>query len=359
MRIAYFTDTMYRSGGMERVLAVKANYLADEAGCEVYIVTFHQKGRKSFFALSDKVKFVDLGVNLKLRVSAPLYRRRVMEFIDRENPDVCISLCGLELFQLSRMKLPCAKIAEFHFSYQSYFIRGKQRRLKRFISAVSKMDTFVVLTREDAKIWGRFVPCVKQIYNPSTFSKGDSAPLQVKRCISGGRFAAQKNYDAMLRIWAQTAPAHPDWRLDIFGEGPLRDKMIARISELGIEESVRVNAPTSDMRSEMLQSSVYLMTSLYEGFPMVLIEAASVGLPAIAFDCPSGPSEAILDGKTGRVIDNGNEDEFARALAAIMDDEPLRREMGEASSQWVENFNASAVMQQWLELFSSVCQKKG
>ncbi len=354
MTIVYCIDTIYRSGGMERVLTEKANYLADEYGYEVYVVTCHQKGRPAFFTLSPKVHHIDLDVNIRLPFLGILYKKRLCALLNKVRADVCISLGGVEMPLVASMDAPCPKISEFHFSYDSYAIRGKSSRLPRYIRSASKMDRFVVLTKEDEARWKEHLDNVVQIYNPSTFPVGKGIALQNKRCISGGRLSPQKNYMEMLQVWAEVSRDFPEWKLDIFGTGPQREAILAKIESLGLDESVEVHSPTPDIKSEMESSSIYIMTSAYEGFPMALIEAASVGLPAVAYACPTGPSEAISNGKTGFVAAPEDRNAMVSALKALMSDESLRSEMGRNALDWSGQFTKETIMSQWAALFSSL-----
>lgn len=354
MTIVYCIDTIYRSGGMERVLTEKANYLADKCGYEVYVVTCHQKGRPAFFALSPKVHHVDLKVNIRIPFLGILYKRRLRALIEKVKADVCISLGGVEMPLVACMDAPCPKISEFHFSYDSYAIRGKSSCLPRYIKYASMMDRFVVLTKEDEAKWKRHLNNVVQIYNPSTFPVGGGIALENKRCISGGRLSSQKNYMEMLQIWADVVREFPDWKLDIYGTGPEQGAIMDRIAVLGIAESVAVHPPIPDIRKEMEQSSIYLMTSLYEGFPMALTEAASIGLPAIAYACPTGPSEAISNGRTGMVVSPGDRAAMISVLKTLMADANLRAEMGRNALSWSGRFTKETIMSQWTALFASL-----
>ncbi len=357
MTIVYCTSTVYNAGGLEKVLIQKANYLAEHCGCEVYIVTFHQKGRPTFFPLSDKVHLVDLGANIRIPLLIPLFRHRLGKLLEEVRADVLICLSGIELGPISRMKCSCPKIAEFHFSYNSYIVRKKQYRLPKFIRAARRMDRFVVLTREDAAEWSKVLNNVAQIYNPADINPAPLGTGRPLRCISGGRLVPQKNYDAMLELWSRVAKDFPDWRLDIYGKGPLHEHLTSLIKELGLEGGVSLNPPTGNFRQELESSSIYLMTSIYEGFPMSLIEAADAGVPAIAFSCPAGPAEAIIDGETGYVIPEGNISLMAERLRTLMSSPELRAEMGRNAEKRCADFDIKEIMGQWTDLFREVKKK--
>lgn len=358
MTIVYCTDTLYRSGGIESVLTQKANYLAEQLGYRIYIVTFHQKGRKPFFKLSEKVGLIDLDINIRFPFRQRRYMNKLGALLEKVGADVCVSLCGVELFPISKMETTCAKIAEFHFSYQSYLIRGKQYRLPAFIKAASRMNKFVVLTMEDAAVWGKYLDNVVQIYNPSDIKEFSSTEENMKHCISGGRLVKQKNYDAMLKVWKNVSADFPEWKLDIYGSGPLQDHLSKLISKYSLEDSVTIYQPVGNFIEKIRNSSIYLMTSIYEGFPMVLIEAASAGVPAVSFACPTGPAEAIIDGQTGYVVKAGDCDAMASRIKKLMEDNQLRAKMGYQAKQQCSRFRIENIMKQWMNLFDSIASDK-
>lgn len=354
MTLVYCIDTICHHGGMERVLTDKVNFLAGMPDYQVYVVTFHQKGRPPFFPLDPRVHHVDLRANIHFFWNRAKYASRLAKLVKEVRADVVISMCGLEMGIISRMNLPCRKIAEFHFSYQSFYIRGKQHRLPRFIASASRMDKFVVLTREDALQWKRHLDNVCQIYNPSTYREGPMAALDNPRCISGARLTDQKNFSDMLEVWRRVAPSHPQWCLDIYGDGPLKGKLMQYVADNSLQQSVFFHDPSKEFGARMLESSIYLMTSIYEGFPLALIEAATLGLPALSYACPTGPSEIINDGESGVLVPVGDIETAAERLSRMMDDVQLRKSMGVAAAQKAQAFMIEGIMARWDELFRSL-----
>ena len=218
MKLFYLADTIYSPAGMERVLITKANLLATRYGYDVTIVTNHQKGRPTFFPLDPHVKHIDLNVNTHLPWNMPRYMRRLKALVKAEKPDIVDSLCSKELTRLHELKGLCKVVmGEFHFSHDTYVIKGQLRKLRAYEKAVAELDCFVVLTREDEKAWAPYCSRLEQIYNPADGTPGERAPLEAKRCISGGRFEKQKNYDDMVRVWKIVRQRHPDWTLDLYG----------------------------------------------------------------------------------------------------------------------------------------------
>lgn len=355
MKVAYLIYNLCHSGGMERILTEKANFLADRLGYDILIITSHQAHRPAFFKLSENVRCIDLGRNNQNPFVRPFYLGKLSRLLKAEKPDVTVSMCMADFPYLPSIKEGGRKVAEFHFSYDSYAIRGKAYRLKKFIRGIEGYDRFVVLTDEDKAKWERFAPGrVSRIYNPVTVSFDGRCDLSSKRCISAGRFVYQKNHSDMVKAWQIVHGKHPDWVLDLYGSGKLEKDIRNQVAEAGVDGTIEIHPPTGNIGEKMLSSSIYLMTSRYEGFPLSLVEAAGAGLPCVSYSCPSGPSEMILEGRTGYLTKPGDYKAFAAGVCAIIENGELRRKMSDAALGRVKDFSKEVIMAQWDELFKSL-----
>ena len=252
-------------------------------------------------------------------------------------------------------KLPRTGVvmAEFHFSHETYWIKGQRAKLRRMEKAVGKLDCLVALTREDAAAWKPFCARVEQIYNPSFFASDGrfARPTAQKRCLSAGRFEKQKNFEDLVRVWKRVHASHPDWTLDIFGNGRLKKQVATLIDREGLGSCIRLHPATHELAREMLDSSLFLMSSIYEGFPLVMIEAASLGLPFIAYACPCGPAEFIRDGVDGYTVPVGDIDGMAARISACLDRPELLDEMGRNIRTRAGAFGVDDIMDRWIGLF--------
>lgn len=360
MKLLYCLHGLNNSGGMESVVLRKANYLAEHTEHEVSILVCGKKGRNAFFPVSPKIRIYDLGLRSYHGFRFLPARRRMARFLNELRPDICISTGGKELFIISRIKDGSRKICEFHFSYNRLKLKYKGKFLGglrsllyryRFEKALSRIDNFVVLTREDQAIWRPRFPKTLQIYNPCPETTGEAAPLTAKRCIAVGRLSDEKNYPDMIRAWAQVARKHPDWSLDIFGSGRQAEQIGKMIVEAGLEQQVRLMGTTQDIPQALLSHSCLLLTSRYEGCPMVLLEAAAHGVPAVSYRCKSGPSEIIEDGGSGFLVNPGDISGLADRVCRIIEDEDLRKRLGAGSIKQAERFRLVNVMAEWERLF--------
>ncbi len=377
MKIVYCHCSLYNPGGMERVLLNKVAWLS-AAGHDVSVVTTDQQERPPFYRFPDGVHLTDLGVNYSLDNDKPLreripsylrkrrlHRRRLTDLLMAERPDITVSLYPSESSFIPDIADGSRKVLELHFNrfFRLQYGRGgltgliDRRRSRRDVSIARRFDKFVVLTDEDKNYWGR-MPNITVIPNAAL-----PMPLQsdcsARRVIAVGRLDFQKGFDRLIDAWelVKADPASEGWRLDIFGQGEWRDMLQARIAEKGLDDSAAVNAPTGDIAAEYAGSSILAMTSNYEGFPMVMIEAMSAGLPVVTFDYKCGPRDIITDCTDGVIVPNGDIRGFADALLRLMADGALRRRMGRAATAVTDRYSEESVMQQWTALFESLTQK--
>jgi glycosyltransferase involved in cell wall biosynthesis len=182
--------------------------------------------------------------------------------------------------------------------------------------------------------------------------------LESRTIVALGRLERRKGMHRVIQAFAPLAPRFPEWHLDIYGSGKEAPRLEELVSRLGLEERVRLRGHTTDVLGVLDDAAIFAMGSLYEGFPMSLLEAQSRGLPVVSFDCPRGPSEVVHDGVNGRLIPDGDLPGFTAALAEMMDDAPLRRTYGARALQDVELFGIPAVTRRWTDLFAEALARR-
>lgn len=172
-----------------------------------------------------------------------------------------------------------------------------------------------------------------------------------------GRYEYQKGYDRLINAWALIAKQVPDWTLHIFGEGSLRPVLTKQIYDLNLEKSVFLDGATNNVGKELSESSIVAFTSNYEGFPMAIVEVESAGLPVVSFDAPCGPKDIIRDGEDGFLVKNGDIEDFGKKLLSLMQDEELRKKMGEKALENSKRFTQENIIPQWISLFETILKK--
>lgn len=365
MKLLYCIKSLHRSGGMERILTIKANWLSAN-GYDVHVVTARQKGRKVFFDLDPRVDLVDLGDKSRFKGR---YKEKLGQAIFEIDPDICISLGGKDASVLPEVAIGRPCLVEYHFCYDKFFMKYPGLFLKPYAwlrtrrrdRAFAKFDCLVALTKADSRAWSPIVRDVRQIYNPITASlENESATnaLDARRVVAVGRLEREKNFQDLVLAWQAVSARHPDWKLDIFGNGKQKGKLLRLIARLGLEGKVRLCGLSRRIASEYLKSSAVVLSSRHEGFPLVLVEGSSFGLPLISYDCPTGPSEIIENGVNGLLVKAGDTGQLADSVCRVIEDAGLRKRMGAAALRTSQRFSVPAIMGQWEELFSEFSGKR-
>lgn len=371
IRICYCIEALYNSRGTERVLTKCANLLSNDV--EVTIVTAFQEGRPDFYTLNKNIKRVDLGVidngknSFFYNPRKKRYKKLLEEYLLSEKFDIVVSLGGLESQFLYKIKDNSKKILWFHFSYDisNLFIRERHKGIiadvmvwlhtKRRVWYANKMDKVVVISKSDCNMWLKHCPKATYIYNPLTISTNDTSTCDKKTAISVGVLGVQKGYDYLIDSWATVAKKHPDWRLDIFGEGPDHNKLQKQIDRNGLHGIINLKGRTNNIVSEYLTHSIYVMSSRAEGFGLVLVEAAACGLPLISYDCNYGPNEIITAGENGILVDRvGDIQGLSNAIVSLIEDGDKRREMGRKAKELSARFEEENIKSEWLRLFNEL-----
>lgn len=360
MRIAYLIHSLFNAGGTEKVLTLKANYLADVCGEDVSILTAKQSDKPVFFPLSPRIRTVDLGIDIEGRRNLLAYKKVLSEWLTGNPQDIVISLSGNEILILPFLNDGSRKIAELHFAYKDLFAWYGDRldkqiiryfRKKEMLWSASRLDAFVVLTKAERTNLQGSLKNIHQIYNPLSFNNPLKADLTSKRFIAVGRLSKEKNYDDSISAWTWIRDRHPDWQLHIYGDGPRRKHLLRMIEKEGLSKHVFLRGRSANIEKEMIDSSGIILSSDTEAFPMVLLEAAACGLPIVTYDCSPGIREIVEDGGNGFIVPAGNNKELAVKAIGIIEDETMRKRMGARSAAISEPFNLDAVMEQWVALF--------
>lgn len=379
MKIIYCTHSTYNPGGMERVLLNKVTYLSALPEWEVSVVTTDQHQRPSFYPFPEKVRMTDLEINYSddndkgiwKKITSYLckrkeHKRKLTALLLKEKPDIVVSLYPSESSFIPDIKDGSKKVLELHFNKFFRIQYGRKGiiglidrwRTRQDERIVRRFDKFVVLTNEDKGYWGG-LPNIEVIPNAAIHVSKNYSEVKNKRVIAVGRLDYQKGFDRLIQAWklVQYTGQFTDWKLDIFGQGEWREMLQQMIDEQGLQNTAKINPPTNAILNEYVHSSLLVMSSNYEGFGMVLVEAMSCGVPVISFDCKCGPKDIIQSGINGLLVPNGDIQALADAMMKVMEDEAYRKMLSQNARKVVDTYSEQAVMSQWIRLFTSITAK--
>lgn len=367
MRILYTYSSLAVWGGVERVLVDKMNYLSTKKEYVIYILTTCQGNHSVPYALNARVHLVDIGIEFhkqyqytglirlldryrRIKLFEKQFKKKVHEIC----PDIIICTTADPVHSITKVKGEIPLIVESHSSYYSEKFEKKSIlfKLNCYVnkSYLRNASGIVALTKKDAVNWRKVnsfvsvIPNIVHLNDTGTYSDCNS-----NRVIFVGRITYQKGIDDLIKVWSIVQEKYPEWFLDIYGEGEMMDFYKNIIDNMDI--NIVIHLPKSTILQRYCESSMLLLTSVYEPFGLVMPEAMSCGLPVVAFDCPYGPADIITDGVDGFLIKNRDVSAFADRVCQLIEDKDLRVRMGQAAIKSSQRYRADVIMPKWERLF--------
>lgn len=357
--ICFFSGDITRSGGTERVSTVIANQLVKDEKLNICFLSLWENNEKLFFKLDKKIKrhtLFDGNVSGKKILT---YISKIRKFVKKENIDVLIDIDGiLDLYSIPALTFTkCKLISWEQFSYYENPHVGYRKITRKW--AAKKADAIVVLTEEDRKNYEKEVKVrgiLKRIYNPveQVSCKRENYNISSKTIISAGRLNVQKGFDMLVDVANIVLKKHPDWQWIICGEGEERKALEDKIKKCGLEQNLILQGNVNNIEDYYRKSAIFVLTSRAEGFGLVLTEAKKEGLPCVSFRCPAGPSEIILDGINGYLIDCFDIEQMAEKINLLIEDENMRKNFSNKTMEGTEKFNIDKIATQWKDLIEKL-----
>lgn len=377
MKLVYIFSSFAAKGGTERIFCDKMNWLAEVAGYEIVFVTYEQGNHPFAYPLSKKIRHVDLNTRffttgtmpllkrIRFKFTMPrLFKHRLRKLLDEIQPDVVVSTTyALFLFR-EILSQPYRHVVESHVYYQLLLqntfthIPWLDRMITRhLLEMLKRCEKVVVLTQKDAACWKGY-DNIEVIHNVLTNypEKITDVADRPKRIIAVGRLHVQKGFDLLIQSWQLIAARHPDWQLVVYGHGGDLQKLQQQLEKAGLTSSMTFAGATDNIYKEYQDSAFYVMSSRYEGWGLVLVEAMSCGLPCVSFDCPYGPSDIIRDGEDGFLVENGNIQQLAEKMELLINNKELREWLGVRARLNAARFTSDNIMPQWTKLFETIVQ---
>lgn len=386
MRIVYCIPHLYNSGGMERVLTQKVNWLAAHTDYQITIITTELTpvGQSDvYFELDERVRVEAFGIDFNADYPKPLlskyigharrmraYKRALVNYIRANEIDLCISLGGKEVSFIST--LPCRTMVEFHFAkdhrqqlldanHTGWFWHLLGRiRTWQLVRDVRSVEQIIVLTESDKQDWQQ-AGCanVKCIPNPCALNsrKSKVESRKTKMVLAVGRLHEQKGFDMLLEAWnnvqRDNVQCTKDWTLRIVGEGPQRAALEQQIKDLHLSNVVLAGR-VENVVEEYNEASLFVLSSRYEGFSLVLLEAMWCGVPCVSFDCPHGPAELLGDDRGWLVPAMDVEKLSQQIIYAMTHMEEAMKHAERAQEYAYEKYSEANIMPQWVQLMENI-----
>ena len=354
MKISIVVADITFKGGIERVTCNLANDFLENY--EVEIISFFKSNENINYNLKDQIKVKY--ITDKIYEGKPGSMKRLIKFIKvffkinfylkKQEINFIISQgmpVALILFPLNFMKKKVIACEHVHYDYYNKIIKWLRNRLYKYYHKV------VVLTSKDKEKFERKLNNVKCIPNYISKISKKKSLLNNKVIISVGRLEEQKGYDILIDICSNILPNYPEWKLKIFGEGNLKKELENQIIQKKIEKQILLMGTTNEIEKEYLKSDIYVMSSRFEGMPMVLLEAQSYGLPIVSFNCPNGPSDIVENEVNGYLVENFNQKQMEEKIEMLVKNENIKWSMGENGRKSIENFSKEKILEKWQSLF--------
>lgn len=364
MKVCFLEGDMTRSGGTERVTACIAGALAPFY--EVHVLSVCKSGKTNFFPLdrriTDRTLFSQPAVDFKRQALCVV--KKIRRYCKENQIDILIDVdVILNIFSVpALLGLPVRLISWEHFNFQET-LGVPMRAWGRKLSARS-CDAIVTLTQKDKEFYlqGLRLKCpVVNIYNPMLYGQepeGAAYRLDSKIILSAGRLTRQKGFDYLVKAAVQVFARHPDWEWWICGEGEERPALEQQIRQAGLEGKVRLLGNIHGIEDYYRRAGIFVLTSRSEGFGLVLTEAKRFRLPVVSFRCPCGPSEIVLDGKNGFLVDCFQTDTLADRVCQLIEQPHLRRMFSDNALLDAEKFGLPQITQQWRALLEALPEKR-
>ncbi|GAA2903701.1 hypothetical protein GCM10010517_69700 [Streptosporangium fragile] len=378
MKIRYMLLHAYGMGGTIRTVFNQANAMA-AAGHEVEIVSVVRRREQVQFPLDERVRLLTLADQRQSRPVDSLGRRAwrrirgkivpagefaasyFTERVEKAAIDYVSGLDGgilvttrpaLNLISARRAAPGVVRVAQEHMNLAAY-PEGVRSAIARYYG---RLDTVAVLTGTDRREYQRLLPGTPIVRIPNAVhGTGRPSPRHEDRLVvAAGRLVGQKGFDLLIPAFRRVVDRHPDWRLRIYGTGPKRDRLRDLIKEHRLRDSVTLMGRTDRLDEELAKASFYVLSSRFEGLPMVMIEAMTQALPVVAFDCPTGPRDVITPEVDGLLVPPQNVAALAAAMVRLVEDRELRDRMGAAAAVTARDYSPSVVMPRWERLFAEL-----
>ncbi|WP_238915453.1 glycosyltransferase family 4 protein [Clostridium sp. YIM B02555] len=393
MKICFLTDTIFNLGGIQRVLSVLTNELVNTYDVTIICTNGTYKVNRELYKLDKKVQVIINEELCKKKLFTKIYSKvlrtlimkieflnkkkfiglltqafyptniqnNFINFFNSKDYDVIIGnqgYCSM-LLGIIGNKINAKTIGWQHNSYDAYFNSPYKYNWKQdelFKVYIKKLDKYIVLTDDDKKLIDKnFMINSNRIYNPLSFTSDKKSNCEEKNIVCVGRLIQeQKGLDLLIKAFHKVSSIHKDWILYIVGDGADKDKLNELISDLNLENKIKIQPSTNNIEEYYLNSSILVSSSRWEGFGLVITEAMECGLPVIAF-ANSGPKEIInKPDENGILVPCEDIDALAENIIHLIENEEKRKRIAKGSIVRAQDFSISKISGEWTKIIQSL-----
>ncbi|GAA1510888.1 hypothetical protein GCM10009677_49740 [Sphaerisporangium rubeum] len=382
MKLRYMLLHAYGMGGTIRTVVSQANAMA-ALGHDVEIVSVVRRRTKPQFQIDPRVRLSSLNDQREEVPSDSIGRRAwrrvrgkivppreyagryfteaveasVIKYVTSLDDGVLVTTRpALNLISARRATGGVIRVGQEHMNLPTYPHQVSSAIVRHY----GKLDTIVTLTASDQAEYQNALPGAHVVHIPNAVSAAGREPTRHENpvVVAAGRLVAQKGFDMLIPAFRQVADANPAWELRVFGSGPKEERLTGLIKEHGLQDNVHLMGRTQNLPEELAGASIYVLSSRFEGLPMVMIEAMNHALPVAAFDCPTGPADVLTHERNGLLVPPGDIDALAKALNRLIADRDLRIRLGTAAKQRARDYTPEVVMPQWESLFRELLERQ-
>ena len=384
MKIIFLTLDIFGMGGTIRTVLNVANYLV-EHGYDIEIISVLRYRKESFFYLDPRIRIVVLHNKMKEKNQTHNIRNIIKKNLNKTKSFLIHKedegyyhfslLTDIKMYQYIKgikdgvlistrpsFNIFCAKYAskrviklgQEHLNL-SIYPSSLQKSIRKYYP---KLNYLATLTDDDTRDYQKLFSNSKlkiiKLTNSIPPFESQVSSLSCKTILAAGRLVPQKGFDLLIEAFSLIVDEVPDWKVKIFGSGKDKDLLQDMINEKHLYNHVLLMGPTKEIEKELMNASIYALSSRFEGFGMVIVEAMQCGVPVVSFDCPKGPSEIISNQVDGILVENGDVKQFSKALLTLIQDEDKRKRLGKMARQNVKRYSIEEIGAKWISLLKQI-----
>lgn len=358
--ICFLNGDMSRSGGTERVTSIIANELSKKIELfNVHVLSTVNESGESFFELDNSIIQNRILSNSNLDFKREYFNvnKGIRKYIRKNKIDILIDVDVISgLFSIPATRFTKTKLISwehFHFYEEN---GSKLRALSRKLAGKFS-DYIITLTEKDKNNYIKNLKVDKKIdfiYNPIIENINGSCNIDSKQIISVGRLTSQKGFDMLCDVANLVLHKNPNWKWIILGEGEDRELIEKKIAYYNLENKLILKGNVAKVEGYYKNSSIYVMTSRFEGLPMTLLEAKGYGLPIVSFDCLTGPSDIVTNNVNGYLIEPNNIEKMCKEINGLIENNEKREQFSGKSDYDIDKFKLNSIVEKWIKILEEI-----